>query len=160
MDHSFEEIRSAAIELLAGREASSFALDQYERLLLAVSELFQRREGIQSRSGHFSTAQPRLTNHDLELFLEVFWTLFREGIITLGKNDANREFPFFRVTEFGLRLISQQHTYFFHDVSSYANLIISEIPQINDVTLLYLKEAMQAFRSGCMRFDGNVGSGC
>ena len=150
MNHSFEEIRSVAIDLLAGRETASYDLNQYERLLLAVSDVFQRRDGGPPRQGHFSTAQATLSNHDRELFLEVFWALFREGVITLGMNDANRQFPFFRITEFGQRLIDNQQVYFFHDVSSYEALITSEVPQIDSVTLLYLKEAMQSFRTGCV----------
>jgi hypothetical protein len=39
---------------------------------------------------------------------------------------------------------------FFHDVSSYERAIKSEVPSIDDVTLIYLKEAMQSFRSGCL----------
>src|SRR5579859_3477016 len=150
MNHSFEEIRSAAIDLLARRETAPYDLNQYEHLLLAVSDVFQRREGGAPRQGHFSTAQATLSNHDRELFLEVFWALFREGVITLGMNDSNRQFPFFRVTEFGQRLIAHQQAYFFHDVSSYDALIRSEVPQIDSITLLYLKEAMQSFRTGCV----------
>jgi hypothetical protein len=150
MNHSFEEIRSAAIDLLAGRETASYDLIQYEHLLLAVSDVFQRRDSGIPRQGHFSTAQATLSSHDRELFLEVFWTLFREGVITLGMNDSNRQFPFFRVTEFGQRLIAHQQAYFFHDVSSYDAVIRSEVPQIDSVTLLYLKEAMQSFRTGCV----------
>ncbi|HKV94962.1 MAG TPA: hypothetical protein VJW20_20620 [Candidatus Angelobacter sp.] len=150
MNHSFEEIRSVALDLLAGRESASHPLDQYERLLLAVSDVFQRREGRPARFQHFSTAQAALSNQDREIFLEVFWTLFREGIITLGLDDANRAFPWFRITTFGQRLIAHQQAYFFHDVSSYESLIKSEVPQIDSVTLLYLKEAMQSFRTGCV----------
>ncbi|PYX71226.1 MAG: hypothetical protein DMG72_17420 [Acidobacteria bacterium] len=91
-----------------------------------------------------------MSANDRGRFLEVFWTLFREGIITLGLNDADREFPFFRVTEFGGRIVAHQQAYFFHDVSSYERLLRSEIPAIDDTTLLYLKEAMQSFRTGCI----------
>jgi hypothetical protein len=91
-----------------------------------------------------------LSASDQDLFLEVFWALFREGVITLGLNDSNREFPHFRISEFGRRIASHQHAYFFHDVSSYESSVRSEIPAIDDVTVLYLKEAMQSFRTGCV----------
>jgi hypothetical protein len=101
MDHSFEEIRAAALDLLAGRETADHNLTQYQNLLTAVADLFGRRErtsqGRDYQGGGIFGAS--LSTNDLELFLEVFWTLFREGIITLGLNDANREFPFFRITE-------------------------------------------------------------
>jgi hypothetical protein len=65
-------------------------------------------------------------------------------------NDANRNFPFFRITEFGGKVASDKHAYLFHDLASYENAIRSEIPSIDPVTLLYLNEAMQAFKSGCL----------
>ncbi len=153
VNHSFEEIRSAALDLLAGRERASYQLTQYGSLLTGVAEAFARREGRpQDRhyqaQGFFGPAA--LSENDLELFLEVFWALFREGVITLGLNDSNREFPFFRVTEFGKRIAAHQQAYFFHDVSSYEALVRSEVPEIDEVTVLYLKEAMQSFRSGCI----------
>jgi hypothetical protein len=149
MDHSFEEIRSAALDLLAGREASSRELNQYENLLWAIAQILEIRTGrphsqLQNPFG----AQP--SRADAERFLEVFWSLFREGVITLGMNDSNREFPFFRVTELGRRLIANPHAYFFHDVASYEAAVKSEVPAIDPVTLVYLKEAMQAFRAGCI----------
>jgi hypothetical protein len=152
MDHSFEEIRAVALDLLAGREQASYDLTQYQNLLVGVAEVFERREQRPHDRGYqgAGTFGSSLSSNDRELFLEVFWTLFREGIITLGLNDANREFPFFRITEFGRRIVVQQQAYFFHDVSSYEALVRTEIPAIDDTTVLYLKEAMQSFRAGCV----------
>ncbi|OHB63497.1 MAG: hypothetical protein A2Y77_15695 [Planctomycetes bacterium RBG_13_62_9] len=153
MDHSFEEIRNAALDLLAGRDKGSYELNQYQHLLTGIAEVFQHRE-VQSGTQK-GLVQPlggrsvQLSAADRERFLEVFWGLFREGVITLGFNDSNREFPFFRITEFGRRILEHQQAYFFHDVGSYEKLITAEIPSIDAVTLLYLKEAMQSFRAGC-----------
>ena len=82
--------------------------------------------------------------------MEVFWDLFRQGFITLGLNDTNRAFPFFRLSRLGQRLIQNQDTYFFHDVTTYSKWLQDEVPDIDPVTLLYVKEALQAFRSGCI----------
>lgn len=153
MDHSFEEIRSAVLDLLAGREHASYHLDQYEHLLIGVAEVFERREGQspakQGIARSSSGANAQLSRADKERFLEVFWGLFREGVITLGSDDRNRKFPFCRVSGFGRRILEHQQAYFFHDVMTYEKLIKAEIPSIDDVTLLYLKEAMQSFRAGC-----------
>ena len=115
---------------------------------LGIGEVFARREE-RIQPGHHGQPYP-LDRADSEIFLEVFWELFRQGVITLGSNDANREFPHIRVSEFGRRLLENESAYFFHDVSSYTNAIQSEVPDINETTLLYLQEAMQAFRSGCI----------
>src|SRR5229473_5904342 len=125
MDHSFEEIRSAALDLLAGRERAAYDLSQYQNLLVGVAEVFARREANPQPREYQGggTIGPSLSSADREVFLEVFWSLFREGIITLGFNDANREFTFFRFTDLGRRLSANQQAYFFQDVSSYERLI-------------------------------------
>ena len=51
---------------------------------------------------------------------------------------------------FGAHQIVNQEAYFFHDVTSYENVIKTEVPDVDSTTLVYLKEAMQAFKSGCI----------
>lgn len=147
-DHSYEEIRNVVLDLLAGREKAPYDLNQYQHLLIGVASVFLQRESSDRSSP--VRGEPLPSAGDREKFLEVFWGLFREGVITLGFNDANREFPFFRVSEFGRRLLDSGQAYFFHDVSTYETVIRNEVPNIDAVTLIYLKEAMQAFRAGCI----------
>jgi hypothetical protein len=152
MDHSYEEIRAAALDVLAGREKPAYEATQYVNLSRGVAEAFLRRQIgeatalNQMRSG----SMPQLSRNDAEVYLEVFWDLFRQGIITLGLNDSNPEFPFFHVSKLGSKIISNQGAYFFHDVSSYSKQITEQVPSIDQVTLLYLQEAMQAFQAGCL----------
>lgn len=148
MSHSYEELRAIALDILAGREKIDYSPDQYEHLSLGLGLVFARRES-RINPTHYGANYP-LDAADKELFLELFWDLFRQGIITLGKNDANREFPFFHLTKLGQQLASGSSMYFFHDVSSYEAAIYSEVPNIEPATVVYLKEAMQAFRSGCL----------
>jgi hypothetical protein len=117
-----------------------------------VAEVLEERsdgENQQGRvTGGFSSQSSYLSQEDKELFLEVFWGLFREGVITIGKDDQNREFPFFRVSRHGEKILENQSTYFVHDVSSYERRITKRVSDIDDITLLYLKESLQSFRSG------------
>jgi hypothetical protein len=149
MAHSYSEIRAVALDILSERESVSYQPNQYEYLRIGVGEVFARREGIISRENR-REPQISMDSQDNEIFLEVFWELFRQGIITLGINHNNKEFPFFRLSSLGKRIAKNENAYFFHDVSSYEKLIQSEVPAINEVTLIYLKEAMQAFRTGCI----------
>jgi len=148
-DHSYEEIRSIAIDIIAGKEPVHFTPNHYAHLAIGVAEIIQKRDPC-SGSGEFSGREPRLSTNDDLLFQEVFWDLFRQGIITLGMDRSNNNFPWFRVSSFGKKILENQNPYFFHDVSTYEAVIKQNIPDIDDVTLLYLKEAMQAFMSGCM----------
>ena len=130
MNHSYEEIRDVAIDLLAGREQGTYDLNQYEHLLVGVAEVFQKRAGTSPQQGFQvwgSQSGAQLSHQDREHFLEVFWGLFREGLITLGLDDSNREFPFFRVSSLGARLLAQKDAYFFHDVSTFENIIRTEM---------------------------------
>jgi hypothetical protein len=148
MPHTYEELRAAALDILSGREQVPYEPSQYEHLSIGLGQVFARREG-RIQPGHFGATYP-LDPQDKELLLELFWDLFRQSVITLGLNDNNREFPFFHLTRLGRQLAQGQEAYFFHDVSSYEAAIRREVSTIDNVTLLYLKEAMQAFRAGCM----------
>lgn len=153
MPHTYEEIRSVAIDILANREAVRYSPNQYQNLLLGIGEVLERRNPITAtprNSISISGRDAKIDQGDKDTILEVFWDLFRQGVITLGANDSNREFPFFRVSSYGKRIIANQDTYFFHDVTTYESLIRDEIPDIDGVTMVYLKEAMQAFRVGCI----------
>jgi len=147
--HSYEEIRSAMLDLLAGREKATYELSQYRHLEIGVAEVFDRRESGPPTDRHH-VSKLHLSRADADLFLEVFWSLFQQGIITLGIDSSNPQFPFFRLSQAGAKIVNNQSGYFFHDVSTYESLITSQIPAIDATSLLYLKEAMQAFRSGCI----------
>jgi hypothetical protein len=145
MPHSYEEIRGVALDVVAGREVTNYPPTQYEHLKLGVAQVLARREGRRTDGPPM-----QLDNSDSDVFLEVFWELFRQGLITLGLNDANRQFPHFRISGFGQRILANQQVYFFHDVTTYTDLIRKNIPRINDVTLVYLQEAMQSFKASCI----------
>src|SRR5712692_2520801 len=122
MDHSFEEIRGVALDILSGRERVSYEPSQYEHLRLGIAEVFARRERSGASALH-DRQWAQLSRADSEMFLEVFWGLFREGVITLGYNNSNREFPWLRVTSFGRNIASGGNAYFFHDVSTYTQIV-------------------------------------
>lgn len=147
MDHNYEELRAVVVEIISGTEKVGLSPNQYVHLISGVAEVLHRREnqpqqGIQS--------QPQLSSADRELVGEIFWDLFLQRIITLGSDTSTPAFPWFRVTSQGKRILDGQNPYIFHDVSSYSELIQANVPNINDTTLLYLLEAMQSFRSGCL----------
>jgi hypothetical protein len=151
MPHSYEELRTAACDVLSGRVPATYDSDQYGHLAINVAKALLERESQPHRPYYADhPGEALLESEDADTFLEVFWDLFRQGVITLGLNDSNREFPFFRLTALGKRIVEGEDAYFVHDVSGYEMRIAKEIPKIDGVTLLYLKEALQSFRSGCI----------
>lgn len=146
-EHSIEEIRAATYEIL--KRSRGDGSGQYGGLKAGVAQYFQETGGPKPQQlyGH---QNPDLSTIDANRFLEVFWGLFREGIITLGANDLNPNFPWYRVSEFGRQLLNNQDPYFFTDVSDYERMIKSAVPAIDDVALLYAKEAVQTFKIGSL----------
>lgn len=149
-NHSFEEIRSVILDVISGREKASYKPDQYAHMELCVAEVLAKREGVSRNNGIVNSGNYPISPSDKILVLEIFWSLFREGIITLGRDSSNREFPFFRLSIYGKKVIDNEQTYFFHDVSSYRERLEIEIPSLDEVTKVYLQEAMQSFRIGCL----------
>lgn len=149
MAHSYEEVRNAVFNVLAGRVQMVYATDQYAHLKIGVAKSFEQHR-LGSSHSHSMYEDPTLDSEDADTVLEIFWDLFRQGIITLGLNDANPQFPFFRVSALGERILKNEDAYFIHDVSAYESRIKKEISEIDSTTLLYLKESLQAFRSGCI----------
>ncbi len=144
MDHAYEEIRDAALDVLSGRVKPTHGPQQYETLRVGVAEALARRD--EPDNPHAARRPPVLSQADNELFLEVFWDLFRQGLITLGYNDANREFPFFRLTQWGRRQIEDKEG-FYADAAAFEAAAGERLKRADRSTLRYLGEAMRAYRA-------------
>ena len=150
-NHSYEEVRQVVIDILSGQEAGRHVGDvnHFVSLNDSVAKVFVVREtGV--APNELEVHHAKLSYQDAEYLREVFWDLFLQRIIVLGMNSANPEYPWFKVSSYGQKLLSEDHGYFFHDVASYEQRIRADVPDIDPLTLLYLKEAMQAFRAGCI----------
>jgi hypothetical protein len=148
-EHSYEEIRNAVVDVLLKKDPNvnqfSLVLDRTAR------ELVQRHGGAPSLATGlaYPGAQAQLHPNDRTLLLEVFWDLFRQGFITLGLDDANAGWPWFRLSRFGQQL-KEQTPYRFHDTSSYIAMIKSAAADLSSDAELYLEEAVAAFYADCL----------
>jgi|HubBroStandDraft_5_1064220.scaffolds.fasta_scaffold107012_2 hypothetical protein len=147
--HSYEEIREVVIDILVKRETTTYEPNQWANLSSGVAEVFGRRTAVPGRPQNRHD-QPRLHPYDAELVRDVFWDLFRQGFITLGLNDSNPGWPWFRLSHYGQNALLTQSPYRFHDTTSYLNLVKTEIPDISTEALSYLDEAVAAFYADCL----------
>lgn len=138
MTHTYSEIRSLVLEIILGKTRRP---SQFAGLQEMVQDAIKQRE----RLPHY-----RFASVEDNIFREVFWDLFREGIITLGYDGPNREFPWFKLKEEGRFLTDCEGLHFFHDSNTHEALLKNEVGAIDTLTLLYLKEAMNSFTAGCM----------
>lgn len=147
-NHSYDSVRNAVIEVLITYNNPKASDLDYNSLSYEVATILKKKDGIPS-DGYSSD---RLSDSQLILFYDVFWDLFRQGIINLGQpRSSSNAFPAYRLSSFGKLALGKDDFCFFHDVISYEKCLKHEIKEIDPLTLIYLKEAMQAYLVGCYR---------
>ena len=93
MAHSYERIREVVIDAIENTREG-----QFSSLKEVVAATLAEQSGDASTQRMYILSGPILSYEDSRLFTEVFWDLFREGIITLGLNTNNPNFPWFRAS--------------------------------------------------------------
>jgi hypothetical protein len=147
--HTYEEVRGIAVDVLLARQSGQF------------NEFFEDIGRTLLRKHNAWPPPPQLTGvgypgvgallhpDDTPLVLEVFWDLFRQGAITLGRDAHQPGWPGYRLTRFGHQIA--QHTPFrFHDTEAYVTLVRSYVPDVSPEAVAYLEEAVAAFYADCL----------
>lgn len=150
MNYSYEEIRQVVFDILSGRETGSHisSVSQTVGLENAVAKTFVVRDG--AGPNDLNVHHARLSPQSADYCQEVIWDLILQRIIIPGSDSSNPNLPHFKVTSRGRTFLDDNEEYFFHDTASYETLIRKSVPDIDELTMLYLKEAVQAYRTGCL----------
>lgn len=86
-----------------------------------------------------------LTETDKQIIQEVIWDLIIERVITFGSQNSEAKYPFLRLTKYGEDYIKYtEPNYFIPD--DYISEIKSQIPDLDEIIVQYLFEAMSSFR--------------
>lgn len=94
-------------------------------------------------------AHPELRRRFVVLANEVMWQLLAQGVITPGFDSANLSLPFFRVTDYGQKVL-ESGRFIPHDPTGYLDELRAMGGVITtDVTIAYVEEALRCFTSGC-----------
>jgi hypothetical protein len=128
--HGCEELREVVVDILIGREQVDYQPTQWTHLIDGVAKVMARRAAHNQTTDAYRHA--RLHPYDAELVRDIFWDLFRQGFITLGLNDSNPAWPFFRLSRYGQEALHYQSPYRFHDTSSFMRLVMREVPDLSD----------------------------
>lgn len=85
----------------------------------------------------------------LVLANEVMWRLIIQGVITPGSNLSNPNLPFFRITDYGHKVL-QEERFIPHDPTGYLDELHATFKTISgDVPIAYAGEALRCFTTGC-----------
>jgi hypothetical protein len=148
--HNHEEVRQAVIDILLGRANSGNIPRQFTDVVTKVGFVFGRASTPPGLT--FDPANPpRLHPRDGELVRDVFWDLFRQGMITLGIDSSqNSGWPWFQLSPFGENTLQSQGPYRFHDIASSLALVRNYASDISAEAVVYLEEAVAAFYADCL----------
>lgn len=91
------EIRSILLDIIAGRERTSYGSSQVSNLLSGVAEVLERRANKPKDSLGMFSHGARLDADDALLAHETIWDLLFERILTPGLDASNLELPWVRV---------------------------------------------------------------
>jgi hypothetical protein len=157
--HSYEELRDVVIDVLHQRISGN---NQYTTLVEHTARVINQRESSNVNLGMgiaYQGAAAALHPSDRDNILEIFWDLFRQGVITLGLNDNNPQWPWFRLSRFG-ESEEARRPFRFHDTGSYIAMISKAVPDLLPAAKMYLEEAVAAFLLGLLpRCDGDAWRG-
>lgn len=80
---------------------------------------------------------------------EIMWQLIIQGVITPGKDSSNPNLPFFRITDYGKKVLEAER-FIPHDPTGYIDDLKSSATTIvGKVSISYIEEALNCFNAGC-----------
>lgn len=92
---------------------------------------------------------PRLRSRFIVLANEVMWQLIIQGVITVGHGEGNPNLPWFRITDYGQKVLAAER-FVPHDPTGYmAELSVIAGPLDMTVASRYAEEALACFAAGC-----------
>src|SRR5215472_3389656 len=157
---TYEEVRDAMVDILSGREQVTRLPQHWVDLQNETALALDRRAGRPLPDQH-GLSLVRLSADDAELVRDAFWDLFRQGFITLGLDDSNPQWPFFRLSHFGKTTLATGRPYQFTDIRTYIAMVRSHAPALDSITQMYLEEAVSSFLcrlpSGLRRYARRCG---
>ncbi len=153
---NYEELRSLVLESLKAKSVSDF-FEFYS----TVSQIAVEKGIIPNPYGkkNITTMNSFLLKvNDATRVQEILWDLIIEGIIRPGRDGMNTDLPDFHVTGYGLKVVNDV-SYSPYDPDGYLKRLQSEIPDIDEIILIYLEESLHTFRIGCL-LSSSVTLGC
>lgn len=145
----YEELRPLTIE----------ALRNLKDTALQLVRILNETENVARSKGFYANVQPTrygghsqlhyMPSEDREKVRQIVWEYILHGILTIGLNELNPNFPFVQLTEHGKKVLESGHT-LPYDPDGYLKALKQDIPTIDPLVELYLSESLQAYLKGLM----------
>jgi hypothetical protein len=148
--NDYEVIRGIIIDILLGKETIKYGVGNFNYLSAGVGQVMERRKFPSDEVPMAGSSEVRMDDRDAELVRDIFWDLFRQGLITIGSNTMNDGWPNFRLSHHAAQTLAKASPYRFHNSASYIKLVKAEAPEILADTEQYLNEAVITYYAECL----------
>ena len=146
----YEELRPLVLEAIK-QLASSGSLQ--------LISILNQTESVARSKGLYADAKPwsyggQVTEHfmpieDREKTRQIVWEFILQGILAIGLDELNPNFPFVSITEYGKKVLESGQT-LPYDPDGYLRKLRTEIPNLDPLIEMYLSESLQAYLKGLM----------
>ncbi|MBR9916335.1 hypothetical protein GYB29_01280 [bacterium] len=118
---------------------------------LAISKnLFQGKLGVSAKFQYLDQLDRNDRRNLEEAVREIMWQLIVQGLIVIGLNTTNPNWPNYKITQKGLDYISNGDVQPY-DPNGFLNDFKSKNPSCSDKVYSYLEEAVLGYNNGLMK---------
>lgn len=148
----YEELRPLALEAL---KVLINHKDLRLELIIDETDLISRSKGFYKDakpyrfSGYGTGSEKYMPSNDREKVRQILWQFILQGILAIGRDEANANFPYISITEHGRQVIESGET-LPYDPDGYLRKLKTEIPNIDPIIEMYVTESLQAYLKGLM----------
>jgi hypothetical protein len=96
-----------------------------------------------------SGSQKYMPSDDREKVRQIVWEFILQGILAIGRDEANPNFPFVSITEHGKKVLESGET-LPYDPDGYLRKLKTDIPNLDPIIEMYVAESLQAYLKGLM----------
>jgi len=114
--------------------------------LVAERDLFPSKEDCKrvNEDYHFYEANC-LNKADKFTINEIIWDLMIERVVTPGRDASNPNYPFFSLTDYGEKIVTQTAPHYY-DPEGYMVYLKTIVPSLDSIIEQYIFESMNCFR--------------
>lgn len=152
---SYEELKSIVLEALRRLPADT----QLSSILSEVGSIAIEQNIVQSpHSGVVSGASYALRDPDKNRVIDIIWDLIIERVLNMGRSGVGGGWPHLSVSSYGREVLSSPSPTP-HDPSGYIGRLSREVPGIDPIILVYIKESLRTYSIGAI-LSSTVTLGC
>jgi len=146
----YEELRPLALEALKLPHSRPLTLS----LIINAVDKIARSKGFYDdvkpwMVGIGASYEHYMPREDREKVRQIVWEFILQGILAIGLNENNPNFPFVSITEHGKEVLESEKISPY-DPDGYLKNLKDEIPNLDPLIEMYLSESLQAYLKGLM----------